>query len=103
MDSLRLFFGIMLDQGVVNSNILYNLAEKNKLMRRYDFMESLIMSLTTSYMQDRLQQKTLSKSLRMTICTILQIEEPKPQEIQNKLEKRKRCYYCGNKADRKTW
>lgn len=70
----------MLDQGVVNSNISYNMAKENKLISRYDFMENLIMLLTTPYLQNRLQQETLKKTLRISICAILQIEDPKPQK-----------------------
>ncbi|XP_018368816.1 PREDICTED: uncharacterized protein LOC108764906 [Trachymyrmex cornetzi] len=100
--TMRLFFG-MLDQAVVNSNILYNLNDRNNAMKRYNFIEDLAIMLAGPYMQNRLQHANLQKRLRISICAILRIEEPQPEERKHKLETRKRCYYCKNTADKKTW
>ncbi|XP_011169195.1 uncharacterized protein LOC105202399 [Solenopsis invicta] len=53
--TMRLFFG-MLDQGVVNSNILYNLENKN-LMNKYNFTKRLVLLLTAPHMQNNLQKR----------------------------------------------
>lgn len=70
-------------------------------MNRYNFIDNLVMSLTAPHLQNRLQKDTLRKTLRISISAILQIEETKI-ERKDKLEKRKRCYFCKNKSDKKS-
>ncbi|XP_018403103.1 PREDICTED: piggyBac transposable element-derived protein 3-like [Cyphomyrmex costatus] len=100
--TIRLFFS-MLDQAVVNSNILYNLNDINNVTERYNFIENLAIMLAGPYMQNRLQHATIQNRLKISICAILQIEEPQSEKRKHKLEKRKRCYYCKSTLNRKTW
>ncbi|XP_025994301.1 piggyBac transposable element-derived protein 4 [Solenopsis invicta] len=91
--TMRLFFG-MLDQGVVNSNILYNLVvEKNDLMNKYNFTKRLVLMLTAPHMQNHLQKRlqiTLDIDLKSQ-SMIQSILKMNPQPIFENFRKAKCC------------
>lgn len=97
----------MLDITGVNSFILYNAFRDNSPYKiRGMFLKDLAMGLVRPHMQDRLANIALQEELKMGICRVLKIDMPRdpPPAPGNPGEKskRKRCYTCPPKKDRKT-
>lgn len=102
---MRFLFG-MLDQGGINSFILYALVEANSKMARYEFLETLAVNLITSFVKRRLHAITIPRQLRMLMENVIGVEETSESHSHDltdyKLEKRVRCRFCTVHRDRKT-
>lgn len=100
---LRIFFN-MLDASGINAMVLFSLAnthwKETASNNRKSFLKSLGMALIEPLMRERLQIPSLPKSLRQSICGILQVEDL-PTQHPTSLVKQTRCYLCKGK-DRKT-
>ncbi|XP_018374167.1 PREDICTED: piggyBac transposable element-derived protein 4-like [Trachymyrmex cornetzi] len=100
--TMRFFFG-MLDQAGVNAYRLYELNQQNQQINRRSFLKNLTLSLIKPELERRLTILTLRKSLKLMIWEILNVEDPDSTANTGKMEKRKRCYFCPTKKDRKTF
>lgn len=100
---MRFFLG-MLDQAGVNANILYNFLPENELINRRAFLKTLALSLIKPHLQERVTRPGLHRSLANSIREILSATEieARPMLGSDKMDKRKRCYYCKIEKDRKT-
>lgn len=96
---MRMFFGI-LDQSAVNANILYGLREGNKKMQRGDFLEELAFALLKPFLQKRLSNRKIRRSIRQTITFILEL--PVLVTPRRTPAVRDRCYICDRAKDHKT-
>jgi len=105
---VRILYG-MLDQGNVNSFILYNLNQSNSPMKRMEYIMELSMQLVKPLLVKRLATPTLRISLRSMIQDFLRAGDiPEEMDIRhefldNKMSKQKRCNLCPSSLDRKTF
>ncbi|KAJ4451984.1 hypothetical protein ANN_03468 [Periplaneta americana] len=65
------------------------------------FMKNLANALVTPHMHIRLNNRFLTFETRVPIRRLLGVEDPVPS-FEEKLEKRKTCYTCPPKKQRKT-
>lgn len=101
--AMRFFFTGILDQAAVNSCILYNFLSTNETNSRRSFLKTLCLQFIKPHLQDRVSKTGLSKTLLDNISNILQTEkfDVNVTELRDKMEKRKRCYYCSKQEDKK--
>jgi len=89
----------MLDQGNVNSFILYNLNQSNSPMKRMEYIMELSMQLVKPLLVKRLVTPTLRINLRSMIQDfwragdISEEMDIRHEFLDNKMSKQKRCNY----------
>ena len=99
--SMRLFMGFFLYQTGVNACILYNFQCENPGKDRCQFLRELVLKLITPHMRTRLNATNLPRILMSHIRSIL--NEPESNiNLNDELEKRKRCSLCDPKKKRRT-
>lgn len=79
---MRVLYG-MLDQASVNSFIVYNLLEHNKLMNRKQFMLDLTLELVKPFLSVRLTNPTLQTTLRLQVESFLDYNQRDNQKIKS--------------------
>lgn len=97
---VRVFFG-MLDQSGINAIILHNFITANANMTRIEFLKKLVLELTRPHLEIRKMTSSLPRNLRASISIILGDDNPQPAN--DRMEKRKRCYFCPVGKDKKTF
>lgn len=104
---LRFFFN-MLDAAGINAMVLFSLAnpewKEDSKNNRKTFIKELSNSLIEPHLRDRVQVPSLQRSLRLSICQILEIAVEVHQEpnFGVNLPRKVRCALCPRGKDRKT-
>lgn len=95
-------FYSLLDINAVNSFILYESYKDTPKKTRLEFLKIVAKSLTRPLMERRLMNKNLPRELTLTIRRILRLKEEIQEERREVFEKRKTCYLCPPRLQRKT-
>lgn len=96
-------FGAIMNIAAVNSYILYYSVISNENMDRCTFIQNLAMTLVIPQLHRRLYNERLPTELRHAMSRILKVPFPSKGNDEPVAErKRKRCYICPSRLNRKT-
>lgn len=98
-----IFYGLI-NAATINAFIIYSWHQENKNEKvgmRRQFMQELALQLIRPWSENRLTQSSLSRDLKKTISTVLNINIPS-KTVAPLLDVKRRCVHCTRQEDRKT-
>lgn len=100
---MALFHSILNIAGV-NSRVVYEASPLGKKISRYAFIKQVGLALCEPYMHERLCNQKVPRNLRLLIANILKVKIPIETQCTERIptSKRKRCFFCPSKSDKKT-